>query len=204
MINSSAVGRKRDHSRDPEILRATLDVLADTGYADLTIEMVAARAGAGRGTIYRRWAGKDDLILAAIACTDRADLEADRLPDTGELRTDLLAMLDPDWLGGSERRLRILASVTAMMGRTPEAAAAVREAIVEPSVAAYRHLIQRAADRGEFPGPADVDALAQVIPSMAAHRALFLRQPVDLPFFTSIIDGVLLPALTRGGQSTHP
>ncbi|WP_051799353.1 TetR/AcrR family transcriptional regulator [Catenuloplanes japonicus] len=192
-----AVGRKRDHSRDSDILRATLDVLVETSYADLTIEKVATRAGAGRGAIYRRWTSKDDLILAAIACTDRSDLDSDRLPDTGTLRTDLFAMLDPDWLGGTERRLRILTSITAMLSRTPDAATAVTRAIVDPSVAAYRHLIQRAVNRREFPMPADLDALAQVIPSMAAHRALFLQQPVDLAFFASLIDGILLPALAN-------
>ncbi|GAA2469235.1 TetR/AcrR family transcriptional regulator [Winogradskya humida] len=188
-------GRKRDHSRDADILQATLDVLAETSYADLTIEMVAVRAGAGRGTIYRRWTSKDELILAAVACADQAGPEAGKLPDTGALRSDLLAMLDPDWLGSSERRLRILASLTAMMSRTPDAFAAINRAIVEPSVAAYQHLIQRAVDRGEFAKSADVAALAQLIPAMATYRALFLQQPVDLPFFFSMIDGVLLPAL---------
>ncbi|WP_045743673.1 TetR/AcrR family transcriptional regulator [Actinoplanes rectilineatus] len=191
------VGRKRDETRDADILRAVLDVLVETSYAELTIEMVAARAGAGRGTIYRRWAGKDELILAAIACTDRTDLETGRLPDTGALRGDLLAMLDPDWLGSGDRRMRILASVTAMMSRNPDVSAAVSAAIVEPSVDAYRHLIQRAVDRGEADPAADVAAMAQVIPAMASHRALVLRQPVDLAFFTTIIDGVVLPALAR-------
>ncbi len=154
------------------------------------------RAGAGRGTIYRRWAGKDELILAAVACAGQDDAAAG-LPDTGTLRTDLLAMLDPGWLGGGERRLRILAGVTAMMSRSPEAFAAVSRGIVEPSVDAYRQLIQRAVDRGEFPPTADVDTLAEVIPAMAAHRSLFLGQPVSLPFFTAVIDGVLLPALRQ-------
>ncbi|GAA2591428.1 TetR/AcrR family transcriptional regulator [Winogradskya consettensis] len=188
-------GRKRDHSRDADILQATLDVLAETSYADLTIEMVAARAGAGRGTIYRRWTSKDELILAAVACADQGGPESGEFSDTGSLRGDLLAMLDPDWLGSGERRMRILSSLTAMMGRTPDAFAAVSQAIVEPSVAVYQHLIQRAVDRGEFAKSADVAALAQLIPAMATYRALFMRLPVELPFFESMIDGVLIPAL---------
>jgi AcrR family transcriptional regulator len=188
-------GRRRDPEKDAQILQATLDVLAETDYADVTIELVAARAGAGRHTIYRRWEGKDELILAAIACTDSADLGPDGLPDTGTLRSDLLALLDPNWMGGSERRLRILSSVSAMITRTPSAVDAVTKAIVDPSTAAYRFLIQRAVDRGEYAPPHNLDALAQVIPSMAAYRAFFMQQVVDEEFMLSIIDGVVLAAL---------
>lgn len=198
MVESSpTVGRKRDHTRDPKILQATLDILVETGYADLTIDMVATRAGVSRGMIYRRWQGKDDLILAAIACTGDGDAEAGWLPDTGALRTDLLAIADPGWLGGGERRLRILSSLTAIIARTPDALTTVNRSIVDPSVAAYRHLIQRAVDRGEFADPGDIAVLAQVIPSMAVHRALFTQQPVDRAFFLSIIDGVVLAALEK-------
>ena len=62
------LGRRRDHSRDPEILDAAIDVLAETGFDGMTIDMVAARAKAGKATIYRRWPSKADLVLDAVAC----------------------------------------------------------------------------------------------------------------------------------------
>ncbi|GAB6902007.1 TetR/AcrR family transcriptional regulator [Kineosporia succinea] len=198
--STGTAGRRRDPAREAQILQATLDVLAETDYADVTIEMVAARAGAGRHTIYRRWAGKDELILAAIACVDSSDLGADALADTGALRSDLLALLDPGWLGSGERRLRILSSVSAMMSRSPEALVAVREAIIEPSTAAYRVLIERAVARGEYAQPDSIEALAQVIPSMLTYRALFLQQSVDEEFVLSMVDGVLLAALRDGNR----
>ena len=88
-----ALGRKRDHTRDPEILDAALDVLAETGYDGMTIDMVAARAKAGKATLYRRWASKPELVLDAVACMKAKDLELDALPDTGTLRGDLVAMV---------------------------------------------------------------------------------------------------------------
>ena len=62
------LGRKRDHTRDPEILDVALDVLAETGYDGMTIDMVATRAKAGKATLYRRWPSKADLVLDAVAC----------------------------------------------------------------------------------------------------------------------------------------
>ena len=69
------LGRKRDHTRDPEILDAALDVLAETGYDGMTIDMVAARAKAGKATLYRRWSSKTELVLDAVACMKSSDLD---------------------------------------------------------------------------------------------------------------------------------
>ena len=90
-----ALGRKRDHTRDPEILDAALDVLAETGYDGMTIDMVAARAKAGKATLYRRWPSKAELVIDAVACMKAGDLDLDDLPDTGTLRGDLVAMIRP-------------------------------------------------------------------------------------------------------------
>ena len=90
------LGRRRDLSRDPEILEATLDVLAETGYDGMTIDMVAARAKAGKATVYRRWASKSELVFDAVACMKNADIDFDNLPDTGSLRGDLIAIHAPD------------------------------------------------------------------------------------------------------------
>ena len=89
------LGRKRDHTRDPEILDAALEVLAETGYDGMTIDMVAARAKAGKATLYRRWSSKGELVIDAVACMKKGDLDYSQLPDTGTLRGDLIAMIKP-------------------------------------------------------------------------------------------------------------
>ena len=63
-------------------------MLAETGYDGMTIDMVAARAKAGKATLYRRWASKAELVLDAVACMKSSDVDLDRLPDTGTLRGD--------------------------------------------------------------------------------------------------------------------
>jgi AcrR family transcriptional regulator len=193
------LGRKRDDSRDLEILRATLDILTETGYEGMTIDMVAARAKAGKATVYRRWATKGDLVIAAMAGVMERGLELDGLPDTGTLREDLLALITPRWLGASHQRLKLMAALASMLSHSPDLAAAAHKALVEPSAAVYRRLLQRAVDRGEVSAGTDITTLALIIPAMTSYQVMFAKGPVDRAFLQAVIDGVLLPAV-----SCHP
>ncbi len=198
---SPKLGRKRDHTRDPEILEAALDVLAETGFDGMTVDMVAARAKAGKATLYRRWPSKNELVLDAVALMKKADVEPSKLPDTGTLRGDLVAMIKPPSIKDGERKLSIMAGLFSMLWRNPELAHAANAALVEPRVAANRILIQRAIDRGEISAQSDVETLALISPSMAAYRSLILQKPVDREFLISLIDEVLMPAFgLRGGD----
>lgn len=196
-------GRKRNHTRDPEILHAALDVLADTGYDGMTIDMVAARAKAGKATLYRRWPSKAELVLDAVACMKQNDIDYAHLPDTGTLRGDLIAMIKPHSIEDGERKLRIMAGLVSMLSRDPDLAEAVNAVIVEPRAAVSRILMRRAADRGEISPDCDIETLSLITPSMTAYRVLVLKKPVDRPFLVSLIDGVLLPAvgLSPGTQT---
>lgn len=187
------LGRKRDHSRDPEILAAALDILAEKGYERMTVDMVATRARAGKATLYRRWPSKAELVIDAVACmksTHPADL-----PDTGSLRGDLVANIKAPAVKDGERKLRIMAGMVSLMSESPEFADAARSVIVEPRAAALRTLIRRAIDRGEVTPDVDVHVLAQVIPSMTAYKSLMLGQAVDREYIITLVDEVLLPAL---------
>ena len=186
-------GRKRDHTRDPEILDAALTVLAETGYDGMTIEMVAARAKAGKATIYRRWPSKNELVIDAVACMKAGGL--DNLPDTGTLRGDLIAMIKPHSIKEGEKKLQVMAGLISMLARAPELAQTANAAIVEPRAAANRTLMRRAVERGEISADCDIDTLSLVAPSMAAYRVLILQKPVDRAFLISLIDGVILPAV---------
>ncbi|RIJ69718.1 TetR/AcrR family transcriptional regulator [Nakamurella silvestris] len=189
------LGRKRDHTRDPEILQAALDVLAEEGYEGMTIDMVAARAKAGKATLYRRWASKGELIIDAVACMKKSDLDFSQLPDTGTLRGDLVGMIRPHSIEDGERKLKVMAGLSSMLARTPELAEAANAAIVEPRAAANRFLIHRAIDRGEVAPDVDIETISLISPSMTAYRVLVLHKPVDREYLISLIDGVLLPAL---------
>jgi len=187
------LGRKRDHTRDPEILEAALDVLAETGYDGMTIDMVAARAKAGKATLYRRWSSKGELVIEAVACMKSIDL--DSLPDTGSLRGDFVAMIRPHSIEDSQRKLKIMTGLLSMLSKDPELADTALASIIEPRVAANRIFLRRAIDRGEIPANTDVDAIALVSQAMATYRVMILRKPVDREFILSTLDGIVMPAV---------
>jgi AcrR family transcriptional regulator len=187
------LGRKRDHTRDPEILDAALEVLAETGYDGMTIDMVAARARAGKATLYRRWPSKGELVIDAVACMKQNDTPS--LPDTGTLRGDLVAMIKPHSIEDAGKKLQIMTGLVSMLSRAPELAEAANAAIIEPRARINRILFQRAIDRGEISAECDVETLSLVSPSMAVYRVMVLQKPVDRKFLLSIIDGVILPAV---------
>ena len=201
-VVETKLGRKRDHTRDPEILAAALEILAETGFDGMTIDMVATRAKAGKATLYRRWPSKNELVIDAVACMKQADLDQSRLPDTGTLRGDLVAMIKPRTIDDAVKKMQIMAGVMSMISATPDLADAANDALIKPRAAANRFLIQRAIDRGEVDADCDIDALCLVTPAMATYRTLIERKPVDRDFLISLIDGVLLPALGLRGSDT--
>ena len=189
------LGRKRDLSRDPEILEATIDVLAETGYDGMTIDMVAARAKAGKATVYRRWASKSDLVIDAIGCMKNADLDFDHLPNTGTLRGDLVAMIKPHSIQDGQKKLHVMAGIVSMISKHPELTDSLYAIMVEPRARANRFFLTRAIERGEIRADVDVDMISMVSASMVTYRTLMLRKTVDRAFLISIIDGVILPAV---------
>ncbi|CAN5214361.1 TetR/AcrR family transcriptional regulator [soil metagenome] len=198
------LGRKRDHSRDPEILDAALDVLAETGYDGMTIDMVAARARAGKATLYRRWPSKGHLVIDAIACMKRVDLPNDELPDTGSLRGDLVSLIKQPSIQDSERKLKIMAGLLSMMSKDPGLAVVAKTQILEPHVTIIRALLLRAIERGEIRADCDIESLSTLSTAMTSYRLLILNKPVTREFLISLIDGVLLPSAALRETGTLP
>lgn len=194
LTDQPKLGRKRDLSRDPEILDAALEVLAETGYDGMTIDMVATRAKAGKATVYRRWASKAELVIDAVACMKKEDLSPEALPDTGTLRGDLVAMIKPHNIQDAEKKLRVMAGLMSLLASNPELADTAREAIVEPRAAVNRMFLQRAIDRGEIAADVDIDMIANISQSMVSFRTLMLRKTVTREYLISVLDNVVLPA----------
>ncbi|QRK07352.1 TetR/AcrR family transcriptional regulator [Archangium violaceum] len=203
-VEPAQPGRKRDHSRDAKILDATLEVLAEVGAAGLTMDLVAARAGAGKATIYRRWTSKTELVIDAVSHMKRKQVDLENLPGTGTLRGDLLGLFKPQPLEESERKLKIMTGLASLLSQEQALAEAANSAVVQPWAEAHFALMQRAVARGEIPASADIGTLSQLIPSMAAYRTLVQRKPMDLAFLVSMVDGVVLPALRNQPSDVPP
>ncbi|KUH97302.1 TetR/AcrR family transcriptional regulator [Mycobacterium sp. IS-3022] len=86
---TTEIGRPRDKRIDGAVLRATVELLGETGYADLTVEAIARRAGTSKPAIYRRWPGKAHVVHEAVFPVSTAT----ELPDTGSLPGDIREMV---------------------------------------------------------------------------------------------------------------
>ena len=191
----AVLGRKRDHTADTRIIEAAIDVLAESGFDSMTMDMVAARAKAGKATLYRRWPSKAELVRDAVVWMSRSSVDLDHLPDTGSLRDDLLALLKPYSKDFGERKLRVLAGLGSFFSDHRNRAEEATAGIFEPWTAVNRTLMLRAAERGEIPANADIDMACQVIISMTSFRTLTQSQRFDKAFYAALLDNILLPAL---------
>jgi AcrR family transcriptional regulator len=194
-VEAPTRGRRRDPALDTAILDAAIEVVAEVGFERMTMDMVALGAKAGKAAVYRRWKSKADLIIDAVGHLKRTQVDLNALPDTGTLRGDLLGLFKPTSAREGERKMRVMAGLASVLSQHPELAEAGNAAIVEPWASANLRLMERALARGEVQADADIRTASQVMPSMAAYRALIQRKPFELQFLTSVIDGVLMPAL---------
>src|SRR5207245_1910235 len=127
---------------------ATREILAEEGYAGLTIEGVAARAGVGKATVYRRWPGKVELVVDVISETAAEQVP---IPDTGSTRGDLVVLVRTiiDVLTTTNAGA-ITAAMVAECSRNPELAHAFRTGFVAVRRAAVVDLIERGVARGDL------------------------------------------------------
>jgi AcrR family transcriptional regulator len=192
------LGRPLDVTRDADILDAALDVLAEEGFDGMTIDMVAARAKAGKATLYRRWPSKTELVIDAVACMKNSDINLDDLPDTGTLRGDLIAMMKPAPIRDATHKMRVMSGLVSLIARNPELAEAARAAVIAPRAEINRRFLQRAIDRGEIPADIDIPLIAMISPAMVTYRTMMLGKTVDRDYLMGILDKVLLPAVGLG------
>lgn len=188
------VGRPRDPAVDAALREAALDLLAERGYDQLTIDAVAARSGAGRATVYRRWASKLELVIDAL--DGLRPIEP--APDTGSLRGDLDVLCEQLTRADGGRALSVVQGLASALGRDPELMAAFNEHFVAPRRAALEQLFRRAVGRGEMRPRPDFELLSAIVPALMLHRMLIGGAAPDPDFALRVIDEVLLPAATAG------
>ena len=192
---AAKVGRKRDESLDELILDAAIDILAEVGYDKMTMDMVAAAAKTGKATIYRRWSSKAHLVRDALVSMSNRSVELKKLPDTGTLKGDLLAILKPHSADRQQKKSQVIRGLGSFFSENEKMAEETLTEIFEPLNRVNRCLMQRAQERGEVAPDADIDTACEMIVSMITHRTQILFQSFDRDYYEKVLDGILLPAL---------
>jgi len=174
------------------IRAAILQVLAQSGYAGLTMDAVASVAGVGKATIYRRWRTKSDLVADAVAELSQLSTEA---PDTGSLEGDLRVLLR--WLVGAVNGPLGAATLSLLsaLPHEPGLRDAFRNGPMGVWSGAFRQVWERAEARGEV-GPGVMGtAVASTASSPILQRWLFSGEPVSEAFADEVLAEVVLPLI---------
>lgn len=177
-------GRPRDPQADVRILGAACTLILERGFDTMTVDDVASMAGVGKATVYRRWARKEDLAVAAMETLYRNEMPA---PDTGSLHGDLTELLTATFnFANSESGTDYLRMTVKEVMRDSRIAAIYRRANNRYEQL-IRSLFERGRQRGELDRDVDVTSAAEFISSLLITRTVAGRSVPS----TSEVDGLV-------------
>jgi AcrR family transcriptional regulator len=185
MVEGRSPGRPRSEDSRQAILVATLELVTEVGYAGLTIEGIAARAGVGKQTIYRWWGTKADVLLEAGAVKADVQIPTD---DRGSYEADLRAFLEASYRVGNRpeyttllRMLMAEAQINADFGQR------FREAFLERRRDALSVITDRARARGDLPDRPSPDTVADIVFGTIWYRVLATQSVLDAELIQDLI-----------------
>jgi AcrR family transcriptional regulator len=188
-------GRPRCTDCQASILEATVELLDEQKYADVTIEAIARRAGVSKQTIYKWWTSKPKLAMEACLARSQSSF---RVPDTGHAEQDLLAWLTEIFSilrRGNSRAT--WASLIAEAQSDPELAKEFRDTYIAERRKVGARLIERGIERGELRADTDVQVVLDLLYGPIWYRMLLRNGPLDAAFARQILSH-LMPAIRRG------
>jgi AcrR family transcriptional regulator len=182
----AARGRPRDERLDSSIAAATVALLTERGYSGLTISAVAERAGTTTAAIYRRWAGKADLVQDVVFRPGGDDVIA----DTGDLEADLLTMVR--WAVEKYSGAAGLAALGGLLSEPVDGPSSPRQ---RAATEAWDRLVRRlteAQDAGQLRDDADPEVMASMVLGPVLVTAM-TRGPrrIDDRWMRTLVDSVL-------------
>ena len=184
--------RRRGDVLHAAIFEATLEELTAVGYAELKMEHVANRARASKGSLYRRWSSRAELVVDAVHHTIPSCAER---PDTGSVREDLLGCLRgfAKLLNGpSGEAVRGLMAETM---RNPDLMEVVRIRFIDPGVGLFLEVLRRGAVRGEVRADAITHRIASLGPDLLREHFMVHRTPILDRVLIEIVDDVIVPLI---------
>lgn len=197
---SRAPGRPRSEEAHDAILTAAVALVREIGYDAVGMEGIAARAGVGKATVYRRWKDKETLVIEAIGRI----VGAIPVPDSGTIEGDLRGLMRVA-LGmyGDPASGALLSGLVAAMARSERIAHAVRTGFEATWRAAVHAVLARGVARGELRQGLDPDLATDLLSAPLFYRFLLTGAPVDEALAREVVSSVLR-TFGRDGTPPHP
>lgn len=187
-------GRPRSEDARQAILRSTLKLLRRRGFADLSIEAIAADAGVGKTTVYRWWPNKGSLVVDAFASSTEGELH---FPDSGSVFRDVSLQLN-QWLSilRSPRGCTVAAVIAAGQS-DPDLLEAFRARFLRPRREEAYRTLRRGIERGELPRNLDLDVVLDILYGAIYMRFLIRHDELTEYYVEEVCRLVLAGAATR-------
>ncbi|MFE9406546.1 TetR/AcrR family transcriptional regulator [Streptomyces sp. NPDC006530] len=184
--------RRKERSRQA-ILAATRALVAEETYEKVTIEAIAARAGVGKQTIYRRWPSKSAVVFAALlALSEDADGESITLPDTGDVEADLKLVMRASAEEFADPSFdRLIRALTTEITNDAALAHEYREKLAKPLDEAKKARLRSAQRAGQLDAEADLDLVLEVLYAPLFQRWLHRSGPLTAAYADSLVDVTL-------------
>jgi len=181
-------GRPRCEKAHQCILDAAYELLQEVGFTALTVEGVAARAGVGKPTIYRRWANKAQLAMDAFLAAVNPELY---FPDTGSAKEDFRGQMQQLLKVMQSPRGEIIATIIGGAQMDAELIEAFRDNWLMPRRKDAKQVFKRGVARGELRKDVDLDVAIDLLYSPLFYRLLLKHAPLTEDFVDDLVDGVM-------------
>ena len=197
MTDTSAVSRAR-RPAGAAVLRedvtaairlAVFSELAEVGFARMSIEGVARRAGVGKTAVYRRWSSKLELVLDVVSAVAELGVPA---PDTGSLAGDVRALLDVAARGlNNPIAATVVPDLVSEAARQPEIASDVKSVLLDEQRGIAARIVQAAVARGELPEGARPDRLLDLTVGPLYFHLSVVREPLPAGYLDDLTRGAV-------------
>lgn len=182
------VGRPRSAEAHDAILRAAIVVIREVGYDAAAMDAIAAKAGVGKATVYRRWSSKEALVADAI----ERIMVTRPVHDTGTTSGDLRAVVrDAMLMYQDPQTTALYSALIAAMARSPQIAHAVRTGFVAARREVMRRVVRRGIERGDLRRTTDIELALDLLSGPLALRSLITGAPVDERLVKGVVDVVM-------------
>lgn len=187
-------GRPRSQAAHDAILETSIALVREMGFDAVSIDAIAARAGVGKATIYRRWRSKEAVVCAALAQL----MHQLPTPDTGTTLGDLRALMKSQrGLYSDPATAELLSGLIAAMHRSKAIAKVVRGSFHAAREAAMAEVLKRGMRRGDVKRSLDLQLALDLFNGPLFYRFLFTGRPIDDRLATATIDALLSRGASR-------
>jgi AcrR family transcriptional regulator len=199
-------GRPRSDAARRRILEATRELLTEGSFAELRLEHVAARAGVGKATIYRRWPSKDALTLDLLIELAGPHIA---IAETGDTRDELVAAVVNPMRALTDAPFGpVIRSMLSQIARNPKIGEPFRATVVQGRRDEVARVIRRGIARGDLRPDVDTEIATELLVGPVYFRLLFGGE-LTIAFANSVVDAVLpgfrsaAPSAVVDGPASH-